>query len=111
MPAGDWTEYSIANTAFKHWNGIVSRIIQDIIKYALSRYSVRSHRKLYVAPRKTNNFRRSFFSYYGQKYDQIKILVCKILKQRIFEACFKEKLFTSSLNISKFKLLSYYYDR
>ena len=54
LPASRRVEYYIANTVFKHQNGIVPGYIHEIFKPSLLIYSTRSQMALDIPLRKTN---------------------------------------------------------
>ena len=58
-------EYSIANTVFKYWNGIVQGY-HEMFKPPLCRYSTRSQMVLDIPLRKTNTGQKSS-SFLGPK--------------------------------------------
>ena len=60
------TVYCTANTAFKHWNGIVLAYIYDMFKPSLCKYSARSLIALDIPLEKTNTGQKSL-SFLGPK--------------------------------------------
>ena len=60
LSVSDRVKYSIANTLFKYWNGIVPGYIHKIFKPSLCRYSTRSQMALDIPLWKRNTGQKSF---------------------------------------------------
>ena len=78
------------------------RNIREMFNPSLLSYNTASQMPLDISLRKTNRRQVSYLSVV-QKYGQEQTLVTKMLNSVFFHACFKEKYFTSSANISYFK--------